>query len=73
VVTDMMIADQLGHLDWDGYLAQVPVGRFGRPDDIAAAVCWLASDDSTFVSGTEIIVDGGLTAGGISPQPRGPH
>ena len=73
VVTDMMMADQLGHLDWDGYLAQVPVGRFGRPDDIAAAVCWLASDDSTFVSGTEIIVDGGLTASGISPQPRGPH
>ena len=73
VVTEMMMADQLGHLDWDGYLAQVPVGRFGRPDDIAAAVCWLASDDSSFVSGTEIVVDGGLTASGISPQPRRPR
>ena len=73
VVTEMMMADQLGHLDWDGYLAQVPVGRFGRPDDIAAAVCWLASDDSSFVSGTEIIVDGGLTASGISPQPHRPR
>jgi len=73
VVTEMMMADQLGHLDWDGYLAQVPVGRFGHPDDIAAAVCWLASDDSSFVSGTEIIVDGGLTASGISPQPHRPR
>jgi 3-oxoacyl-[acyl-carrier protein] reductase len=48
----------------------VPVGRFGRPDDIAAAVTWLASDDSSFVNGTEINVDGGLTASGISPQPH---
>lgn len=72
IVTEMMMADQLDHLDWDGYLAQVPVGRFGRPDDIAAAVAWLASDDSSFVNGTEIIVDGGLTASGISPQPHRP-
>ena len=61
VVTEMTMGAQLDHLDWDGYLAQVPVGRFGQPDDVAAAVCWLAADDSSFVNGTEIIVDGGLT------------
>ena len=72
VVTDMTMGDQLDHLDWDGYLAQIPVGRFGQPADVAAAVCWLASDDSSFVNGTEIVVDGGLTAGGISPQPHRP-
>ena len=73
IVTEMTMGDQLDHLDWDGYLAQIPVGRFGQPDDVAAAVCWLASDDSSFVNGTEIIVDGGLTASGISPQPRRPE
>jgi NAD(P)-dependent dehydrogenase (short-subunit alcohol dehydrogenase family) len=44
-----------------------PVGRVGLPDDIAAAVAYLASDDAAFVSGSNLIVDGGLTAG-IGPM-----
>jgi NAD(P)-dependent dehydrogenase (short-subunit alcohol dehydrogenase family) len=39
--------------------AQVPVGRMGRPEDIAAAVLFLASDNSTYMLGAEIVVDGG--------------
>jgi len=39
-----------------------PVGRLGTPDEIAAAVLWLCSDDSSFVTGTALSVDGGLTA-----------
>jgi len=39
----------------------VPLGRFGTPDDIAKAVVFLASDDSSYVTGTELFVDGGFT------------
>jgi NAD(P)-dependent dehydrogenase (short-subunit alcohol dehydrogenase family) len=38
----------------------VPAGRFGRADEIAAAVLFLASADSSFVYGTELFADGGL-------------
>ena len=40
-----------------------PVGRVGRPADIAAAVAYLAADEAGFVNGTNLVVDGGLTAG----------
>ena len=39
-----------------------PVGRLGRPEDIAGLVLWLASDEASFVSGSLFTIDGGLTA-----------
>jgi NAD(P)-dependent dehydrogenase (short-subunit alcohol dehydrogenase family) len=43
----------------DIILADVPAGRFGLPDEIAAAAVYLASDDSRFMLGSELVIDGG--------------
>jgi NAD(P)-dependent dehydrogenase (short-subunit alcohol dehydrogenase family) len=43
-----------------GMAAQVPLGRMGQPDEIAKAAVFLASDDSSFVAGIELFVDGGM-------------
>ena len=44
-----------------------PTGRIGTPQDIAAIVAFLASEEASWINGQNIIVDGGLTA--LSPQP----
>ncbi|KIO77293.1 short-chain dehydrogenase [Pedobacter lusitanus] len=44
-----------------GILKQIPVGRFGLPEEIAKVAAFLASDDSSFMLGAELIVDGGFT------------
>ena len=43
-------------------LESTPMGRLGRPDEVAAGVAYLASDDATFVTGTELYIDGGYMA-----------
>ena len=42
-------------------LGHTPMGRFGRPEELTGAVLWLASDASSFVTGSEVCVDGGFT------------
>jgi 3-oxoacyl-[acyl-carrier protein] reductase len=47
----------------DADLESIPLRRFGRPEEIAEVVCFLASDRASYVTGTTIAVDGGLTRG----------
>lgn len=47
--------------DWRS--ERVPLGRWGEPEEIADAVCFLASDEASYVTGSELLVDGGVTAG----------
>ena len=49
-------------------LVHVPMGRFGEAKEIAQAALYLASDESSYVTGTEFLVDGGLTAAYVTPK-----
>jgi NAD(P)-dependent dehydrogenase (short-subunit alcohol dehydrogenase family) len=48
-------------------LVHVPMGRFGEPDEIAAAVAFLASDDSSFITANTFLVDGGISGAYVTP------
>jgi NAD(P)-dependent dehydrogenase (short-subunit alcohol dehydrogenase family) len=41
--------------------AQIPLKRFGTPDEIASAVLYLSSAESAFIVGTELVIDGGMS------------
>jgi NAD(P)-dependent dehydrogenase (short-subunit alcohol dehydrogenase family) len=49
-------------------LVHIPMGRFGEATEIAKAVLYLASDESSYVTGTTLMVDGGITAAYVTPE-----
>ena len=57
------LVERFGREEGEAKLArQVPLGRLGEPDDVAYAVLYLASDESRFMTGSELKLDGGLSA-----------
>jgi glucose 1-dehydrogenase len=39
---------------------EIPLGRVGKPEEVAKLVCYLASDDASYITGTTVVIDGGL-------------
>jgi NAD(P)-dependent dehydrogenase (short-subunit alcohol dehydrogenase family) len=59
-LSELLASSETGQQRLRMLSAVVPMGRLGTPDEIAKAVVFLASDDSSFVTGTELFVDGGF-------------
>jgi len=58
--TETAVFDGLGQEAKDGFASMIPRGRLGQPEEIASVALFLASSDSSFVTGTELFVDGGV-------------
>ena len=53
--------------DWDAYVRTIPLGRRGAPVEVAEAVLYLVANESRYVTGTNLVIDGGIAAGRRTP------
>ena len=62
IVTPMTEAGRANTQRHEVMVSRIPLGRYGQPDDVAYGVLFLASDESSFMTGSELVIDGGWTA-----------
>ena len=62
IETDMTAGMRADKEKFADMIRRIPMGRYGKPEEVAYAVIYLASDESSFVTGSEVVVDGGWTA-----------
>jgi cyclopentanol dehydrogenase len=62
IVTPMTERRRADPATYQRMLSRIPLGRYGEADDVAYAVLYLASEESSFVTGSELVIDGGWTA-----------
>ena len=67
VDTEMLDQPEFAHLDQSSAYIGQPIGRIGRPDEVARMMVFLASEDSSFSTGSEFIIDGGYLTGPLVP------
>jgi NAD(P)-dependent dehydrogenase (short-subunit alcohol dehydrogenase family) len=62
IVTAMTEARRRDPASYEYMVSRIPLGRYGEPDEVAYGVLYLASDESSFVTGSELVIDGGWLA-----------
>ena len=62
IVTPMTETGRSNPDNYSRMLTKIPMGRYGRPEEVAMGVLYLASDEASFVTGSELVIDGGWTA-----------
>lgn len=59
ILTDLAIEAGIDEQELKEYTSKIPLNRYGKVEEVANAFCFLASDEASFITGTELIVDGG--------------
>ena len=62
IITPMTDASRADEERYQTTISRIPLGRYGQPEDVAYGVLYLASDESSFMTGSELVIDGGWTA-----------
>ena len=62
IITPMTEKRRADPANYKLMVSRIPLGRYGEPDEVAYGVLYLASDESAYVTGSELVIDGGWTA-----------